>query len=87
MKSWILVDQSDIWIPKCTEGGTGGLFLPFYHFLTSSLKNFSITRKIRYQICSNDGVCSGSGQMLFVTAVEIYEIIARRKGKENSFWK
>ena len=21
IKSWILVDQSDIWIPKCTEGG------------------------------------------------------------------
>ena len=23
MKSWILVDKSDIWIPKCTEGGGG----------------------------------------------------------------
>ena len=24
IKSWILMDQSDIWIPKCTEGGGGG---------------------------------------------------------------
>ena len=23
IKSWILVDQSDIWIPKCTEDGGG----------------------------------------------------------------
>ena len=23
IKSWILVDQSGIWIPKCTEGGEG----------------------------------------------------------------
>ena len=23
IKSWILVDQSDIWIPKCTEEGDG----------------------------------------------------------------
>ena len=22
IKSWILVDQSDIWIPNCTEGGS-----------------------------------------------------------------
>ena len=31
IKSWILVDQSDIWIPKCTEGG--GNFPKFYQFL------------------------------------------------------
>ena len=36
IKSWILVDQSDIWIPKYTEGGGGtglGLFPKFDHFL------------------------------------------------------
>ena len=34
------MDQSDIWIPKCTEGGGGvtdlGNFLKFYWFLLSA---------------------------------------------------
>ena len=35
MKSWILMDQSDIWIPKYTEGGPAEIFLKntiFYAF-------------------------------------------------------
>ena len=37
---WVWVDQSDIWIPKCTEGGGTGLgkFPKFYQFFCS-LKN------------------------------------------------
>ena len=34
--SWILVDQSDIWFPKCSEG-VGGLFSQFYHFFDTFL--------------------------------------------------
>ena len=34
--SWILVDQSDIWFPKCSEG-VGGLFSQFYHFFDAFL--------------------------------------------------
>ena len=37
IKSWILVDQSDIWIPNCTSGGGGApfkaIFLNFTNFL------------------------------------------------------
>ena len=39
IKSWILVDQSVIWIPKCTGGGTYlENFLKFYHFFSALLK-------------------------------------------------
>ena len=39
IKSWILVDQSDIWIPKCTKGGITDLgdFPKFYQFLVLPL--------------------------------------------------
>ena len=32
IKSWFLVDQSDIWIPKCTESTGLGNFPKFYQF-------------------------------------------------------
>ena len=37
IKSWVWVEQSDIWIPKFTKGGEGGgtdlgNFSKFYHF-------------------------------------------------------
>ena len=40
-KSWILVDQSDIWTPKCTEGGGSPNYeisLNFNNFLVASFR-------------------------------------------------
>ena len=50
IKSWILVDRSDIWIPKCTKGGSPvwDFFLNFPNlFLVASLKAAQQSGRVR----------------------------------------